>query len=86
MDETRDGIPNSEQPTIAEDEDAPQPEVARIRRKVRSTARDGRVRSKTIDDSRPNSFGSRGRTTGKRRTLTPLIVSSPAGSSFFQVM
>jgi hypothetical protein len=34
-----------------EDEDAPQPEVARIRRKVHSAGRDGRVRSKTIAHS-----------------------------------
>src|SRR3954468_24316628 len=33
---------------LIDDEDAPQPEVARIRRKVRSAGRDGRVRSKTI--------------------------------------
>jgi hypothetical protein len=38
--------------TILEDEDAPQPEVARIRRKVRSAGRDGRVRSKTIAPKR----------------------------------
>ena len=35
-----------------EDEDAPQPEVARIRRKVHSAGRDGRVRSKTIAPKR----------------------------------
>jgi hypothetical protein len=35
-----------------EEEDAPQPEVARIRRKVHSTGRDGRVRSKTIAPKR----------------------------------
>ena len=35
-----------------DDEDAPQPEVARIRRKVRSAGRDGRVRSKTIAPKR----------------------------------
>jgi hypothetical protein len=35
-----------------EEEDAPQPEVARIRRKVRSAGRDGRVRSKTIAPKR----------------------------------
>jgi hypothetical protein len=34
------------------DEDAPQPEVARIRRKVVSAGRDGRVRSKTIAPKR----------------------------------
>jgi hypothetical protein len=33
-------------------EDAPQPEVARIRRKVHSAGRDGRVRSKTIAPKR----------------------------------
>src|SRR3982751_469230 len=35
-----------------EDADAPQPEVARIRRKVHSAGRDGRVRSKTIAPKR----------------------------------
>ena len=35
-----------------EAEDAPQPEVARIRRKVHSAGRDGRVRSKTIAPKR----------------------------------
>src|SRR3982751_5403482 len=35
-----------------EDDDAPQPEVARIRRKVHSAGRDGRVRSKTIAPKR----------------------------------
>jgi hypothetical protein len=35
-----------------EDEDSPQPEVARIRRKVHSAGRDGRVRSKTIAPKR----------------------------------
>jgi hypothetical protein len=35
-----------------DEEDSPQPEVARIRRKVRSTGRDGRVRSKTIAPKR----------------------------------
>ena len=35
-----------------DDEDAPQPEVARIRRKVHSAGRDGRVRSKTIAPKR----------------------------------
>lgn len=34
------------------DEDAPQPEVARIRRKVRSAGKDGRIRSKTIAPKR----------------------------------
>src|SRR5438067_13475603 len=34
------------------DDEAPQPEVARIRRKVRSAGRDGRVRSKTIAPKR----------------------------------
>jgi len=37
---------------MASDEDLPQPEVARIRRKVRSAGRDGRVRSKTIAPKR----------------------------------
>jgi len=35
-----------------DEEDAPQPEVAWIRRKVRSAGRDGRVRSKTIAPKR----------------------------------
>ena len=35
-----------------QDDDAPQPEVARIRRKVHSAGRDGRVRSKTIAPKR----------------------------------
>ena len=35
-----------------DDDDLPQPEVARIRRKVRSAGRDGRVRSKTIAPKR----------------------------------
>ena len=34
------------------DDDQPQPEVARIRRKVHSAGRDGRVRSKTIAPKR----------------------------------
>ena len=42
MDEKRDYL----------EEDAPQPEVARIRLKVRRTGRDGRVRSKTIAPKR----------------------------------
>jgi hypothetical protein len=46
MDDRRDDEPSFD------DEDAPQPEVARIRRKVRSTGRDGRVRSKTIAPKR----------------------------------
>jgi Sigma-70, region 4 len=37
---------------VLDDEDAPQPEVARIRRKVHSAGRDGRVRSKTIAPKR----------------------------------
>ena len=43
---------NSPPSTRAYDEDAPQPEVARIRRKVHSAGRDGRVRSKTIAPKR----------------------------------
>src|SRR6476660_6053721 len=42
---------DSDEPHFGDD-DAPQPEVARIRRKVRSTGRDGRVRSKTIAPKR----------------------------------
>ena len=49
MDDQDDRDPSE---TILEDEDAPQPEVARIRRKVRSAGRDGRVRSKTIAPKR----------------------------------
>jgi hypothetical protein len=52
MDDTRHPVQNPNEPVVLEDEDAPQPEVARIRRKVRSTARDGRVRSKTIAPKR----------------------------------
>jgi len=43
---------NPQQARAVEDEDAPQPEVARIRRKVHSAGRDGRVRSKTIAPKR----------------------------------
>jgi hypothetical protein len=43
---------NSHIATGLEDEDSPQPEVARIRRKVHSAGRDGRVRSKTIAPKR----------------------------------
>jgi Sigma-70, region 4 len=50
MDDTGDDLDPNE-PSI-DDDDAPQPEVARIRRKVRSTGRDGRVRSKTIAPKR----------------------------------
>jgi len=49
MDDTDDLEPT---PQRFDDEDAPQPEVARIRRKVRSAGRDGRVRSKTIAPKR----------------------------------
>jgi hypothetical protein len=49
MDHNRDD--DDDEPGI-EDEDAPQPEVARIRRKVSSAGRDGRVRSKTIAPKR----------------------------------
>ena len=49
MDDTDDLDPT---PPRIDDEDAPQPEVARIRRKVRSAGRDGRVRSKTIAPKR----------------------------------
>src|SRR6185369_4353325 len=50
MNEKRDRTGTTE-PSF-DDEDAPHPEVARIRRKVRSTGRDGRVRSKTIAPKR----------------------------------
>src|SRR3954454_13361241 len=43
---------NPQHAGAVEDEDSPQPEVARIRRKVHSTGRDGRVRSKTIAPKR----------------------------------
>jgi hypothetical protein len=43
------------------------------------------VRSKTPCDRLPKSFVSRGWVTGKRCTLTPLTVSVPGVSSFFQV-
>lgn len=51
MDELPDGIEDAEG-SVVEEEDAPQPEVARIRRKVHSAGRDGRVRSKTIAPKR----------------------------------
>ena len=50
--------PEDENPSQAragaavDDDDAPQPEVARIRRKVRGAGADGRVRSKTIAPKR----------------------------------
>jgi hypothetical protein len=44
--------PTETRPGGVEDEDSPQPEVARIRRKVHSAGRDGRVRSKTIAPKR----------------------------------
>jgi hypothetical protein len=44
--------PAIEKPGPLDDDDAPQPEVARIRRKVRMAGRDGRVRSKTIAPKR----------------------------------
>src|SRR5579883_1688716 len=52
LDETLD--PNAQSGGVTEDEDAPQPEVARIRRKVAHSGagRDGRVRSKTIAPKR----------------------------------
>lgn len=53
MDDTRDGLDlDDPMESTLEDEDAPQPEVARIRRKVHSAGRDGRVRSKTIAPKR----------------------------------
>ena len=48
----RDDLDLTTQAERIDDEDAPQPEVARIRRKVRSAGRDGRVRSKTIAPKR----------------------------------
>src|SRR5436309_16068810 len=50
LDETQD--PNAHSTGVTGEEDAPQPEVARIRRKVHSAGRDGRVRSKTIAPKR----------------------------------
>ena len=38
--------------SLEEEDDSPQPEVARIRRKVHGAGRDGRVRSKTIAPKR----------------------------------
>ncbi len=52
MDDTDDFEPPTPPAARMDDEDAPQPEVARIRRKVRSAGRDGRVRSKTIAPKR----------------------------------
>ena len=49
---TRFGRARSERAATLEDEDSPQPEVARIRRKVHAAGRDGRVRSKTIAPKR----------------------------------
>jgi hypothetical protein len=51
MDELPDGMDEVEDAGV-EEEDSPQPEVARIRRKVHSAGRDGRVRSKTIAPKR----------------------------------
>jgi hypothetical protein len=51
MDDTDDLDPKPPEAAF-DDADAPQPEVARIRRKVRSAGRDGRVRSKTIAPKR----------------------------------
>ena len=51
MDDTGDDLDANPTPSF-DDDDAPQPEVARIRRKVRSAGRDGRVRSKTIAPKR----------------------------------
>jgi hypothetical protein len=50
LDETQD--PNAHSTGVTAEEDEPQPEVARIRRKVHSAGRDGRVRSKTIAPKR----------------------------------
>ena len=52
----------------------------------RSSSASECVRSNTRCESRPNSSVRRGRDTGNRLTLMPLTFSSPAGSSFFQVM
>lgn len=53
-DEIPQGVPISESIKAMEpnDDDLPQPEVARIRRRVLSAGRDGRVRSKTIAPKR----------------------------------
>jgi hypothetical protein len=52
MDDQRDREEDASGEAYLEEEDAPQPEVARIRRKVHGAGRDGRVRSKTIAPKR----------------------------------
>ena len=52
MDEHREWEEADGGDSALEEEDAPQPEVARIRRKVHGAGRDGRVRSKTIAPKR----------------------------------
>lgn len=66
LDETLD--PNAQSAGGNEEEDSPQPEVARIRRKVHSAGRDGRVRSKTIAPKR---------LTRDERRLSELLVYPP---------
>ena len=52
MDDTRDWEAEAAVGGVIDEEDLPQPEVARIRRKVHGAGRDGRVRSKTIAPKR----------------------------------
>ena len=52
MDDTRDWEGDAAVDGVIDEEDLPQPEVARIRRKVHGAGRDGRVRSKTIAPKR----------------------------------
>jgi hypothetical protein len=52
MDENRDWEGEAVGDGVIDEEDLPQPEVARIRRKVHGAGRDGRVRSKTIAPKR----------------------------------
>ena len=52
MDDTRDWEAEAAVDGVIDEEDLPQPEVARIRRKVHGAGRDGRVRSKTIAPKR----------------------------------
>jgi hypothetical protein len=52
MDDNRDLGEDAAGDMTLDEEDSPQPEVARIRRKVHGAGRDGRVRSKTIAPKR----------------------------------
>ena len=52
MDDNSDDETTGQRLSVEGPEDSPQPEVARIRRKVKSAGADGRVRSKTIAPKR----------------------------------